>query len=65
MAGNKIYRLRSPAERTRNNSLSFLIPVSRIKMTISRRSSRVRGRQLLASGSACVNNFETHDPGIY
>ena len=32
--------------RTRNSSRSFLIPVSRIKTTMSRRSSFVRGRHL-------------------
>jgi hypothetical protein len=32
--------------RIRKSSLSFLIPVSRIKMTMSRKRSHVRGRQL-------------------
>ena len=45
--------------RIRNSSLSFLIPVSRIKMTMSRRSSRVRGRQLEAKAPLSVS-FPLH-----
>ena len=37
--------------RMRKSSLSFLIPVSRIKMTISRQSSRVRGAPVASQSS--------------
>ena len=50
LSGTKITRFCQSrfSIRIRKSSLSFLIPVSRIKMMMSRKSSRVRGRQLEA-----------------
>src|SRR5215471_8420726 len=50
LSGTKITRFCQSkfSIRIRKSSLSFLIPVSRIKMTMSRKSSRVLGRQLQA-----------------
>lgn len=50
LSGTKITRFCQSrfSIRIRKSSLSFLIPVSRIKMTMSRKRSRVLGRQLQA-----------------
>jgi len=52
LSGTKITRFCQSRFSTRVLKISFLIPVSRIKMTISQKSSRVRCRHLQANAPA-------------